>query len=344
MFDAIGLLGQDEGQSGLPVTSAFTGRAIRALSDFRGLILGLRKSSETLSLTDLMDEVMERSGYRVHLAESTDRSEERLDNIQEFKGDAAKYANLGVAESLTAFLENVSLHSDVDSMEDRSESITLITLHQAKGLEFPVVFIVGMEEGLLPHFRSIDSPAEVEEERRLCYVGITRAKERLYLTRAFRRGFRGGSAPGIKSRFLEDIPQELIQGTRRDDTGTRESGRSGGGPLGTRQAAERVGAGRRREGAPGKGPTSRAAVKGANGSAGSRPPRASSGDGPRPKSPSPVAPVYSAGDKVRHDTFGEGIVMSCEPSGGDYKVTVVFDEVHGIKRLLLGFAPMQKLE
>ena len=344
MFDAIGLLGQGESEPVPPVTSAFTARAVRALSDFRDLIVGLRQASETLSLVDLMDEVMERSGYRDHLTATTDRSEERLDNIQEFKGAAADYLNLEPREALTAFLESVSLVSDVDSMEERPESITLITLHQAKGLEFPVVFIVGMEEGLLPHSRSMDDPSEIEEERRLCYVGITRAKERLFLMRAFRRGFRGGSAPGLPSRFLSDIPQALIQRPERDDAEVRKAGRPGRGPLGTRQAAERMGGGGRPEGAPRNGPKSRAAHVRPNGSPGNRTPRPSSADGPRPKSPSPTTAVYSAGDKVRHDAFGEGIVMSCEPSGDDFKVTVVFNEDHGVKRLLLAFAPMQKLD
>ena len=348
MFDAIGLLGQGEEQPGPPVTSAFTARAVRALTDFRDLIAGLREASETMSLVDLMDEVMERSGYRAHVTETTDRSEERLENIEEFKSAAADYLNLGVREALTAFLESVSLVSDVDSMEERPEAITLITLHQAKGLEFPVVFIVGMEEGLLPHSRSMDDPSEIEEERRLCYVGMTRAKERLYLTRAFRRGFRGGSAPSLPSRFLQDIPQALIRRPERVETYATKPGRSGRGPLGTRQAAERVGAGRRPDGAPGNGATSREAPTGHGTAAGKRTgtpaPRPSAAERARPRAPSPATAVYSAGDKVRHDTFGEGIVMSCEPSGDDFKVTVVFNEVHGIKKLLLGFAPMQKLE
>jgi DNA helicase-2/ATP-dependent DNA helicase PcrA len=347
MFDAIGLLGQDEELEGPSVTSAFTARAVRALTDFRDLIAGLREASEKLSLVDLMDQVMERSGYREHLTETADRGEERLDNIQEFKSAATDYLNLGVREALTAFLESVSLVSDVDSMEERPESITLITLHQAKGLEFPVVFIVGMEEGLLPHSRSLDDPSEIEEERRLCYVGITRAKERLYLMRAFRRGFRGGSAPSLPSRFLLDIPPALILRSERDDSRGKGSGRSGRGPLGTRQASERVGAGRRPEGAPSGRPTPRAAPTGSASTAGRRTgtqtPRTSSTGRPRPKAPSPVAPAYSAGDKVRHEAFGDGIVMSCEPSGADFEITVVFDEAHGVKRLLLGFAPMEKL-
>ncbi|MBA7666650.1 ATP-dependent DNA helicase PcrA [subsurface metagenome] len=116
------------------------------------------------------------------------------------------------ADGLTAFLEGVTLVSDVDGLDESVGGVTLITLHQAKGLEFPVVFIVGMEEGILPHFKSFDDPAQMEEERRLCYVGITRAKQRVYLVRAFRRSLRGSSTVNKPSRFLEDIPQHLITG------------------------------------------------------------------------------------------------------------------------------------
>ena len=114
-------------------------------------------------------------------------------------------------QGITSFLESISLVSDIDGLEDIDQSVTLITLHQAKGLEFPIVFMVGMEEGMLPHIRSIESgdPGELEEERRLCYVGMTRAKQNLFLHRAFRRGFRGGSEPTLPSRFLSDIPTEL---------------------------------------------------------------------------------------------------------------------------------------
>jgi len=113
---------------------------------------------------------------------------------------------------MTAFLEGVTLVSDVDSLDERIDATTLITLHQAKGLEFPVVFIVGMEDGILPHIRSFDDPDQMEEERRLCYVGITRAKKRVYLVRAFRRAFMGSSNVNQPSRFLQDIPPHLISG------------------------------------------------------------------------------------------------------------------------------------
>ena len=163
--------------------------------------------------------MLERSGYKRHLLEEADRGEERWENVQEFRGTARDFLHLGFGDALTAFLESVSLVSDVDSFEEQTELVTLITLHQAKGLEFPVVFIVGMEEGLLPHIRSMDSPSEVEEERRLCYVGITRAKERLYLLRAFRRGFWGGPEPRDASRFLADIPRDKIVSPRRGSAG-----------------------------------------------------------------------------------------------------------------------------
>ncbi|MYE55023.1 MAG: AAA family ATPase, partial [Chloroflexi bacterium] len=194
------------------VISPFTARAKTALIGFGNLIGSVAEERENLDLLDIIDAVLERSGYQRWLLDQ-ERGEERMENIQEFRASARDYLHLGRTESLTAFLESVSLVADVDSMEDRADAITLITLHQAKGLEFPVVFMVGMEEGLLPHSRSVDDPTQLEEERRLCYVGVTRARERLYLLRAFRRGFRGmsgGSEPGTPSRFLLDIPQELL--------------------------------------------------------------------------------------------------------------------------------------
>ncbi len=190
-------------------------RSARALTGFMALIKGLAVEARSTGLLELIDLVLERSGYKRYLLEEADRGEERWENIQEFRASARDFLHLGIEDALTAFLESVSLVSDVDSFEERSELVTLITLHQAKGLEFPVVFIVGMEEGLLPHIRSMDNPAEMEEERRLCYVGITRAQERLYLLRAFRRGFQGGYEPRDPSRFLADIPRDMIVSPRR---------------------------------------------------------------------------------------------------------------------------------
>ncbi len=300
----------------------------QALTRFREMIGRLTEASRTLDLVELIDEVMEQTGYKRHVeesAETSDRAEDRLDNIQEFRGAAREFTHLGVEEALTAFLEGVSLVSDVDSFEEQPDAITLITLHQSKGLEFPVVFMVGMEEGLLPHSRSMDTPEEIEEERRLCYVGVTRAQKRLYLLRAFRRGFWGGSGPSDPSRFLEDVPRDLIEGATRVEPSAPAR------PAAQESVQTRMRP-RPRPSANGGGET-RPAVE-----------RARRRRRERREAAPAAAPAYSAGDKVRHPAFGDGIVMSCEPAaGGDFQVTVAFKEGHGVKRLLLGFAPLEKL-
>ena len=311
----------------------------QALSRFRELVGRLTEESRTLDLVELIDAVMDQTGYKRHIeesAETSERAEDRLDNIQEFRGAAREFTHpsedsgqaLGIDEALTAFLEGVSLVSDVDSFEEQPDAITLITLHQSKGLEFPVVFMVGMEEGLLPHARSMDTPEEIEEERRLCYVGVTRAQKRLYLLRAFRRGFWGGSGPSDPSRFLEDIPRGLIEGAAHSASSGQGSGQAPAAQSGVRTARPA----RQRPAANGAG-EARPAVERARRRRRER----------REASPA-AAPAYTAGDKVRHPAFGDGIVMSCEPAaGGDFQVTVAFKEGHGVKRLLLGFAPLEKL-
>ena len=164
-----------------------------------------------VGIIGLLDLVLERSGYGDFVRAEVD-GEERWENILELRTVAGQYQELPPAESLAAFLEGAALVSDVDGFEEAVEAVTLITLHQAKGLEFPVVFIVGMEEGILPHIRSFDDPAQMEEERRLCYVGVTRARQRVYLVRAFRRTLMGNRRVAGASRFLQDIPRHLVSG------------------------------------------------------------------------------------------------------------------------------------
>ena len=187
----------------------FNPRTARALTGFLAMLNRLMPKSDELDVVELFDLVVESSGYREHILEAQD-GEDRWDNILELRTVAAEYRHLGPQEGLSSFLEGVTLVSDVDSYDGKVDAVTLITLHAAKGLEFPVVFIVGMEEGLLPHRKSLDDPDQLEEERRLCYVGITRAKERLYLVRAFRRSYLGDNEPGHPSRFLLDIPPHLV--------------------------------------------------------------------------------------------------------------------------------------
>ena len=184
-------------------------RTLRSLAGFLELLDGFAEEGREGEVPRLIDLVLERAGYRDYLLGSDDGGEERLENVLELRTVAEEYAHLEPQERLTAFLESVALVSDTDDLNERANSVTLITLHQAKGLEFPIVFMVGMEEGLLPHIRSIDDSDQMEEERRLCYVGMTRAQERLYLLRAYRRAAMGSRGANPPSRFLADIPPAL---------------------------------------------------------------------------------------------------------------------------------------
>jgi DNA helicase-2/ATP-dependent DNA helicase PcrA len=183
-------------------------RITQALTGFVALIDELMAKSHELNFAELLDEILEHTGYREYLLENED-GEDRWENIVELRSVAKKYDGLATEEALATFLEKVSLVADIDELDEKADAVTLITLHQAKGLEFPVVFIVGMEEGILPHRRSLDDPEEMEEERRLCYVGMTRAEKQLYLLRSYRRSLFGGSV-NPPSRFLQDIPSHLV--------------------------------------------------------------------------------------------------------------------------------------
>ena len=207
LFEALKQVGHDviagEARQSLPP------RITQALAGFDALMARLIAQSRELSLSGLLDEILEHTRYREYVLDKED-GEERWENVMELKSVASDYDELDPEEALGAFLEKVSLVSDIDELDEKADAVTLITLHQAKGLEFPAVFIVGMEEGILPHRRSFDDPAEMEEERRLCYVGITRAKKRLHLLRSYRRSLFGGSTANPPSRFLQDISPHLI--------------------------------------------------------------------------------------------------------------------------------------
>ncbi len=192
--------------------SPLSARSTQALTGFFSVIEDLARKSQEVNTVELLDAVLQSTGYKEYTLELPD-GEERWDNILELRGIAGEYRDLKPPEGLTLFLEGVSLFSDTDELDEKKNVATLITLHQAKGLEYPVVFIVGMEEGVLPHVRSFDDPAQMEEERRLCYVGMTRAKNRLYLVRALRRSLMGGTNANPPSRFLKNIPSNLIEST-----------------------------------------------------------------------------------------------------------------------------------
>ena len=271
----------------------FSPHIAKTLVGFLKLIEEFVAAGERLSLGKLFDLVVKRIGYEEYLLGGMG-GEERWDNVLELRTVVQQYRDLKPSDGLTAFLEGVALVSDVDGLDGTVSAVTLITLHQAKGLEFPVVFMIGMEEGILPHIRSFDDPAQMEEERRLCYVGITRAEQRIYLVRAFRRILRGLHTVNKPSRFLEDIPRRLV---------------SGGGWW--------------------QGEESRIA------------------DTVHSWNKMPAANIadleLKAGERVQHATFGEGLVVSCQPVRDDVEAVVVFDGV-GIKKLLLSFAKLEKIE
>ncbi|MBC8249355.1 MAG: UvrD-helicase domain-containing protein, partial [Anaerolineales bacterium] len=193
-------------------TVPFSTYACNVLVSFSELLDGLMAAREKLNVLELLDLILEKSGYSAYIRDGTEEGEDRWNNIRELRTVAQEYLELSPGESLSTFLEEVALVSDIDNLDEAANAPTLLTLHMAKGLEFPVVFIVGLEDGLFPHSRSFDDPEAMEEERRLCYVGITRAKERVYLVHAFRRTMYGESQVGEPSRFIADIPDQLIAG------------------------------------------------------------------------------------------------------------------------------------
>ena len=185
---------------------ALAPRTRNALADFAALVRRLRSRVGVLPLPELLDEALEASGYRAMLADGSEDGEERWANLLELRSVTTRYDDLEPEDALDRLLEETALVADQDSYEGDADAVTLITLHAAKGLEFPVVFIAGLEEGLFPHSRALDDEKELEEERRLAYVGITRAKQRLFLSHAWRRATWGMGQASVPSRFLMEIP------------------------------------------------------------------------------------------------------------------------------------------
>jgi len=194
-----------------PKHFGFSRQVSKSLIAFLDLLEDLSKAADEKDILSLLDYLLERTGYRDYLQDGTPEGQERWENVQELRRAAEEYATFPPREGLAAFLEGVTLVSDVDNLEERTEVPVLLTLHMAKGLEFPVVFIIGMEEGLFPHIRSYGDLEEMMEERRLCYVGITRAKDRVYLVYTFRRSPYRSFSPSEPSRFIKEIPSHLLR-------------------------------------------------------------------------------------------------------------------------------------
>ncbi len=304
---------------------AFGGKAAAALAGFGQLLNHWQSQKGHLPIVKLLDEVLERSGYKTYLQDDTEEGDERWANVLELRGVAAEYPDT----DLTTFLEQVALVSDQDTLAAAAEggqAPTLLTLHAAKGLEFPAVFIVGLDDGVLPHQRSFEDGEAMLEERRLFYVGMTRAQDRLYLLRAFRRSLYGDSSLTMPSRFLKDIPGHLLQDAKpQPGAGRKAAPRRAADAADDDEAAPRR---PRRRAAPAE-------------------PRPSSGYARTISWETPARPPalaqYRSGQRVRHAQFGEGIVVESKIAGGEEELVVAFDRV-GVKRLMASLAKLEALK
>ncbi len=317
------------------------GKAAAKIRPFVLFIQSMKAKAKLLSVADLLQEVIETTGYVRELeAEGTDEAEARIENIDELISKAVDYAEGEEAPTLNGFLENVALVADIDSFDENSDYVVLMTLHSAKGLEFPNVYLAGLEDGLFPSYMSItsdNSQAEIEEERRLAYVGITRAKKNLTITSAHVRMVRGQTQYGKVSRFVREIPPELLSGKIYEPK-TKEEPIEQSTFQKARKAFRTVpsygGSGYGKEVGEGYGSTFRSSK--------ATKPVYTKVENQRDFGSAGGALSYQVGDRVRHIKFGDGEVMAIVSGGRDYEVTVDFDKV-GTKKMFASFAKLKKI-
>lgn len=337
------------------------GRASSKLDSFVSMMEYFKGRAEQVSISDLMKEIIEMTTYLESLeAEGEEEAKARIENIEELQNKIAAYeeacADAGEPATLSGFLEDVALVADIDSLDESQDYVVLMTLHSAKGLEFPQVYLAGMEDGLFPSYRSTEEEEELEEERRLCYVGITRAMKRLTLSCARRRMVRGETQFNRMSRFVQEIPQELLETGRgagrrqraQKEQWSSDTGDSAGQGMGS--FGQGIGAFGQDGGAYEQG----------TGSAYVRNQRAAYRQAQKDfhKKPFQSAPLqkggqqlaaskekgldYIVGDRVRHVKFGDGTVKEIVNGNRDYEVTIEFDTV-GVRKMFAAFAKLQKL-
>ena len=359
----------------MDVPDTLGSRAKKSVEKFGELMMSLTMMAESMKLTELVQYVIDTTGLESQYAkEDSDEARSRVENIREFVGAVQEFEDKADNPTLTDYLENVALVSDLDAMTEDGGAVTMMTLHSAKGLEFPNVFMIGMEENLFPSMRSRDDPARMEEERRLCYVGITRARDRLYLSHASRRMLYNQMQFNDRSRFIDDIPARLIEdvserrggfATSRQDgwqsgqwrqpawskgssfaqkpeTASAWKPRAQSGvaqPQGQRQsfAAWSRGSGMGMNNAERVGGTTVAGVqRGMNPTAQVVPSAAREAEKPS---------LFAAGDHVMHRKFGRGAVVRVSGSGADARIMIRFDDTRvGVKEFALSIAPIIKTE
>ncbi|MBU7317669.1 DNA helicase PcrA [Paenibacillus oleatilyticus] len=311
-------------------------KARNALADFRDMIENLYRMVDYLSVTELTEKMLEMSGYREELKrENTIESQARLENIDEFLSVTMDFEKRNEDKSLVSFLTDLALIADIDSMNQDPEAgkqgVVLMTMHSAKGLEFPVVFIMGLEEGVFPHSRALMDNEELEEERRLAYVGITRAEEELFLTCARMRTLFGRTTANAPSRFLQELPQELLETVRAGGG----FGRGGASTPAWAGGERRFGSAGGFGGAPAQAGRTPVSFR-------SGPAAAAGGAAPKAAAPAAQATDFAMGDKVSHGKWGTGVVVAIKGSGDDTELQIAFPAPVGVKRLLAKFAPITK--
>ena len=309
--------------------------------EFVNTIEELKNKKDEMTISDLIKETLKKSGYTKALEnENTIEAENRIENLDEFLTVAIEFEEESADNKLSDFLEGITLSSDIDDMEDTEDTVTLMTLHSANGLEFPVVFLVGMEEGIFPGYKSISEPKELEEERRLCYVGITRAKQNLFLTCSKQRTIFGSTSCNPVSRFLKEIPQDLLDGYQeafeQSDEGNKFAdskyswtyGSKDNGNIKTYKIDK-------------KEPIAAAASVG--GFAFKTAENFLNSLNKKSSSKQVDLSEYKSGVRIFHKRFGEGTIEVVEPEGDDLKVDINFDKV-GHKRLMAKYANLEIID
>ena len=309
--------------------------------EFVNVIEELRNKKDDIKISELIKETLNKSGYTKALEEeNTIEAENRIENLDEFLTVAIEFEDESAENKLSDFLEGITLSSDIDNMEETDDSVTLMTLRSAKGLEFPVVFLVGMEEGIFPGYKSISEPKELEEERRLCYVGITRAKKNLFLTCSKQRTIFGSTSCNPISRFLKEIPEELLDGydevfgENQENNRFEDSkyswtyGSKDNGNIKTYKIDK-------------KEPVS--AASNITGFAFRTAESFLNSIGKKTSNSNVDLSQYKAGVRIFHKKFGEGTISTVEPEGEDLKVDINFDKV-GHKRLMAKYANLEVIE
>jgi len=298
--------------------------------EFIQVIEELRALERKIEISELIKETLNKTGYtKVLELENTVEAENRIENLEEFLTVAIEFEEQEADTTLGDFLESITLSSDIDNLEEEQDGVTLMTLHSAKGLEFPVVFLVGMEEGIFPGYKSIGEPKELEEERRLCYVGITRAKSELFLTCAKRRTIFGSTSCNSISRFVEEIPSDCVKGLEEienNEIRTFEDSTFNwtyGGKV-TKSKIEK-------NEIPTKTKNEKFSFRSAE----------SFLNNLNKKEETNIdISIYKPGKRVYHKKFGEGTINYVEQEGEDLKVDIAFDKV-GHKRLMAKFAGLE---